>query len=432
MPVEASAISGRECLKIATHLHNMGIRFAGSPGEKEAADWIEQRYRQLGLQNIWQQEFPCLTYSYGKCEVAVLSHDGWQTIPSEPAAHSPSTPGGTVEGDLMVVEKIPENAATAQKMLAGKIGLIYVSELFQLERLKRVMGARPAGLLAVDDRFPNEWNVGVGFPRYWIDFLSCPIINVSYRDAWEIVQQGSSRVRLELDASVQSAVSQNVIGELPGTDLSDEVIIISAHHDSVLNNPGADDNGTGVAAVLELARAFVDRPHRRTLRFISYGTEEQLSEGARYYAENAADLDRIQFVLNVDSIGAIMGQTVIFYAGSPDMEKLVRLANETTNFPGHICRELSPFSDHFPLNVRGIPAVWYYRKTFAGARHYHHSVLETPEVLSPSVLENTVRHQAVLLEEVSNAQPLPFANRISDEQMTTLKQMGVEWFGYSK
>lgn len=432
MPVEASAISGRECLRIATHLHNMGIRFSGSRGEKEAADWIEARYREMGLKNVEQQEFSCLTYSYGKCEVAVQAHDRWQTLPSEPAAHSPGTPGGSIEAELVVVEKIPETVETARGILAGKVGLIYVSELFQLDRLKRIMAAQPAGLLAIDDRFPNEWNVGVGFPRYWIDFLSCPIINISYRDAWETVKQGSSRVRLELDSSVQPAVSQNVIGELTGTDLSSEVIVVSAHHDSVLNNPGADDNSTGVAAVLELARFFGERPHRRTIRFISYGTEEQLSEGARYYAENAPDLNRIQFVLNVDSIGAIMGQTLIFYAGSTEVEETIHSVNESTGFPGHIQRELSPFSDHFPLNVRGIPAVWYYRKTFAGARHYHHSVLETPEVLSPSVLEDTVRHQAVMLEHISNAETLPFPNRLSDDQMATLRQMGAEWFGYSE
>lgn len=84
----------------------------------------------------------------------------------------------------------------------------------------------------------------------------------------------------------------NIIVELPGTDLSSEVLIVGAHLDAVPNAPGADDNGTGVAAVLEIARLLKDAPMRRTLRLIVFNLEETGLVGSRQYVSrelNAAD-----------------------------------------------------------------------------------------------------------------------------------------------
>ncbi|MDA2927080.1 M28 family metallopeptidase [Acidobacteria bacterium AH-259-G07] len=429
MKVDLGSISGQECMKTIFHLDGLGIRFAGTRGEKKAARWVERQFKKLGLTGVHQQEFPCLSCDYTRCVLSALLDGRWWVVDSEPAAHSKPTPEAGVEAELVVVEKIPGNARECRSLMQGKILLLYNSELFQLENFKRVMGAAPAGILLVDDRFPNDWTVAIGFPRYWIDFISCPVVNVPYTDAWEMVRQGVAVVRLEVESYVKEAISQNVIGEIRGRGSAGEVIVVSAHHDSVLNNPGADDNCTGVAAVLELARVFSKMRPRRTLRFISYGAEEQLSEGAKFYAFNTKDVRQIQFVLNIDSIGAWMGRTGIYYAGPRALEKTVEKVNQEMEFPGHLIQELSPFSDHFPLNLCGVPAVWYYRTTYVAARHYHHSALETPDVVSEEVLEATVRQQAALLERIANEEPMPFPRRIPSHQMKTLRQMAKEWCG---
>lgn len=82
----------------------------------------------------------------------------------------------------------------------------------------------------------------------------------------------------------------NLEAELPGTDRADEGVVVGAHYDSrcgmigrhsrtpvpgLRGTPGADDNGSGVAAVLALARAFADRPRPRTLRFVAFVNEER-------------------------------------------------------------------------------------------------------------------------------------------------------------
>ncbi len=411
-------------------LEQIGIRLAGSPQEQSAADWIQEKFGQTGLYNPHQQKFPCLTFGHSRCETSILVSGQWKQIDSEPAAHTPSTPSDGVEGELLFIEKIPESPQGCKSLLKGKIGVVYYSALMKrLANFQNIMQAEALALLIVDDRIPNGWTVAIGFPRYWVDFISCPLVNISYMDAWELARQEVRSVRLQVDAFVREAASQNVIGEIRGTGAPDEVIVISGHHDSVANNPGVDDNCTGVAAVLELARIFSKSEPLRTLRFLSFGTEEQLSEGARHYALTASDIDHIQFVLNIDSIGAVMGQTRIYCSGPEELQGLLEEVNNETGFPGHIIRELSPFSDHFPLNLRGIPAVWYYRQTFRAARHYHHSTLETLDVLSPKILESTLRHQAALLDRLANQTPIPCPRRLTEEQKNELQRMAKEWFG---
>jgi Zn-dependent M28 family amino/carboxypeptidase len=66
----------------------------------------------------------------------------------------------------------------------------------------------------------------------------------------------------------------NIIAEIPGTTNPDEIIVLGAHYDTELNTPGADDNASGVAVMIELARRFANNPQPRTLRFIAFTNEE--------------------------------------------------------------------------------------------------------------------------------------------------------------
>jgi hypothetical protein len=429
MAIDLAKVSDKNLMATIERLDGMGIRFAGTRGEKRSANWIEQSFSKFGLENIHQQEFPCLTFDFNSCVLQAELNGRWEVVASEPAAHSPGTSQEGIHAPLVVVEKVPGSVRECRALFGRKAVLMYNSELFQLSVLRRVMSAKPAALLVVDDRFPCSWTVAVGFPRYWIDFIECPIVNVAYTDAWEIVRSGVNQIRLALDTRMSEAFSQNVIGEIPGSNKNAEVLIISAHHDSVINNPGADDNCSGVAAVVELARVFSGSRPKRTLRFISYGTEEQLSEGARHYAENCPDLNRIRFVLNIDAIGAWMGKTGIYHSGPPSLVKTLKEVSKGQTLQAHFYQELSPFSDHFPLNFCGIPIAWYYRTTYVAARHFHHSRLETPEVISPVVLRETVMHQAAVLDRLANCTRMPFPRNLPANQMKRLRRMAKEWCG---
>lgn len=101
----------------------------------------------------------------------------------------------------------------------------------------------------------------------------------------------------------------NVEAVLTGTDRAAEIVVAGAHYDTVAGCPGANDNGTGVAAVLELAQRFSGRPQARTIRFVAFVNEEPPffktpHMGSVVYANaTKARGDRVTAMLSLETIG---------------------------------------------------------------------------------------------------------------------------------
>lgn len=101
----------------------------------------------------------------------------------------------------------------------------------------------------------------------------------------------------------------NIEATLHGTSRAEEIVVLGAHYDTVPQCPGANDNGTGVAALLELSQRFARRPHARTLKFLAFVNEEppffQTPEmGSAVYANAAkARGDRIVAMLSLETMG---------------------------------------------------------------------------------------------------------------------------------
>ncbi|MFA5206560.1 MAG: M28 family peptidase, partial [Lentisphaeria bacterium] len=104
---------------------------------------------------------------------------------------------------------------------------------------------------------------------------------------------------------------RNVVGEIRGTTRPEEIVIVGAHYDSVAipGCRGANDNASGVAATLELARAFAGRPQARTLRFVAFANEEppffwSAGMGSYVYAKECrAKNEQIVAMLTPETIG---------------------------------------------------------------------------------------------------------------------------------
>ncbi len=144
-------------------------------------------------------------------------------------------------------------------------------------------------------------------------------IGVRSGDEYTKVQRAAAYIEHELQALGFSVVSQefsangrtyrNLEATLGGTTSRQEVVVLGAHYDSAEEAPGADDNASGVAAVLELARLFAKAPQARTVRFVLFPNEEPpwfatSDMGSRHYAAEArARNDQIVAMLSIESIG---------------------------------------------------------------------------------------------------------------------------------
>jgi len=111
----------------------------------------------------------------------------------------------------------------------------------------------------------------------------------------------------------------NVIAELPGTSRAGEILVVGAHYDSVPGCPGANDNGSGVAALLAIARRCASQPGARTLRFVAFVNEEILHGpadcvGSMVYARRCRERGE-----NV--VGVISLETIGYYSDQPGSQR---------------------------------------------------------------------------------------------------------------
>jgi hypothetical protein len=149
--------------------------------------------------------------------------------------------------------------------------------------------------------------------------LNCPeelVQTADWIDA-EFRGAGYGVSRQEYEANGTGCCNLEV--ELPGTTQADEIVIVGAHYDTAFGTAGANDNSTGVAAMLALARRFSNRKSGRTIRFVAFVNEEppffQTSEmGSWVYAKRCRERD--------ENIVAVMSlETIGYYDDSPGSQK---------------------------------------------------------------------------------------------------------------
>jgi aminopeptidase N len=187
----------------------------------------------------------------------------------------------------------------------------------------------------------------------------------------------------------------NVIGYLPATrgDWKTQSAIVSAHYDHLGRgwpdvhkgdegqiHPGADDNASGVAVLLELARALAagDRPSRHVV-FVAFAGEEAGLAGSRHFVSAPAPfpLDGIIGMINLDTVGRLLDQrvSVLGTGTATEWQHIFRGASFVTGVESRNIPEAIQSSDQVPFVERGIPAV----QIFTGAHADYHRPGDTAE-----------------------------------------------------
>jgi Peptidase family M28 len=125
-------------------------------------------------------------------------------------------------------------------------------------------------------------------------------------------------VTREAFADASGHVTANIIGVRPGLDPTD-VIVVGAHHDTLPGLPGANDNASGVVALLAIADSLQASQLQRTVIFVSFGAEEDpgLAEGATYFLHDPANpTAHVVFMVNLSMVGTYTQQSVVYALGA--------------------------------------------------------------------------------------------------------------------
>jgi hypothetical protein len=180
-------------------------------------------------------------------------------------------------------------------------------------------------------------------------------------------------------------VTTNVGAIVPGTDssLRSEFVAVTAHYDHLgrMKNrriddappntihPGADDNASGTAAVLELARRFSEHPLKRPVIVLAFGAEELGLVGSNTFVENPPfDLREISVVLNLDMVGRLRKDHLEIFGAQRKLKGILESANSDPPFSLAMQSSSSGRSDDFPFSSHGVRALHF---TTGEHKDYH-------------------------------------------------------------
>ena len=290
----------------------VGPRLAGSPGDKAAVAWGLREMQRLGFANVRAAEAIVPHWVRGEAEFEVLAP--WpQAMPSVALGGSIGTGTEGISAEAIMVKDLAALAALPAGAVKDKI--VYFDNRMERTRdgtgygkavtvrasgpsAAAALGARGVVIRSIstsDQRFAHT-----GGTRYTIDSPRIPALAISNPDADALSRQFASgqSVRLRIKSSsrdLPQVRSANVIGEIPGTDLANEIVILGAHLDSWDTGVGALDNGAGVAIMMSVAKLVreLDVKPRRTIRVVLFANEEFGTSGSlAYLAANEAELER--------------------------------------------------------------------------------------------------------------------------------------------
>lgn len=238
-----------------------------------------------------------------------------------------------------------------------------------------------------------------------------------------------------VNATNQVQASWNVAGLLPGTDaaLRDETILVTSHYDHLGSQngrlyPGANDNGSGTVAMVEVARRLTGERLARSVLFVSFGSEEQLMLGSYHYvAHPLRPLATTRAVLNLDMIGRNEEHTpesmgayeitagrsdqlnLVGAAYSPDLAALLQRESPAAGLTlsDKFDRDSSMRTlfrcDHLPFLQKGIPAVW----LFGGFHPGYHEPVDTIDRLDFDKMDRVVRLTVDAVKALASSAPPP-------------------------
>ncbi|NYF25487.1 M20/M25/M40 family metallo-hydrolase [Sporosarcina sp. JAI121] len=364
-------------------------RVAGTKAELQAAAFVAAQLKMSGYV-VDVQPFDFERYVMPESHRLVV--EGFDS-PLSPAPFQFSVDGNTI-GEL--VDAGHGLKADYKKLdVADKIVLVEVADTPFKEL---VLSASDAGAQAIILYFPdglevNKWSLGrEGFEEF------IPALALTYEEGTNLLdfiksgKSANAAVSIK-GARIETAASQNLIAtKSPVSETDDDIVIIGAHYDSVDKAPGASDNASGTAVVLELARMFKAIPTNKEIRFLFFGAEEEGLYGSEKYvsALTKDEIKRSVAMFNLDMVGsAHAGELSIQTIDGSDntVTKVASKANKILNGDS-IKTEVGDRSDHTPFHKAGIDAALF---IYNPVEEWYHTPEDTVNKLSKDRLLNVAK-----------------------------------------
>jgi carboxypeptidase Q len=409
-------------------------RLSGSVSLQRAIDWVADRMKRDGLDNVRLEKVMVPHWVRG-AESAEIVEPFPQAIMMAALGGSVGTPPGGVQADAIVVKNFDDLEAQGPARIKGKIvvyNFAYRTDIDPLEAYRqgtayRGAGASRAAKLGAVGAFVRS--VGptahrtphTGGMRYTNDAPQIPVAAISGEDA-DKLQRMQDRgqtivIRMTLGAQTLPDVeSANVVTELRGREKPDEVVLIGGHIDSWDLAAGAMDDGGGVVATWEAVRLLkkLNLVPRRTIRMVAFVNEENGTRGGQGYRDKYAN-ELAKHVLALESDNGMLPLKGWGVNGTPKARAVIQqIATLLKPLGGDVITDHFDGADIQPaVRAGGIPGV---SPEVDMHRYFfiHHTPADTVDKIDPGEMARCVAAIAAMSyvvadmpEPLERSQPSP-------------------------
>ena len=408
---------------------DLGSRFAGTPAEAEAAQFLQATLERYGLKDVHNEAFEYNGWTRGTAKLTVTSP--WQR--ELPCLSMPMSPSGRSSGKIIDLGSgSPETFETLQAELKGNIALVNIANpasagrwVHRTEKYNRsiLAGAQAFIFMANQDGY-GPITGALGFNRWGI----IPGIMIS-KETGTLLQRAIRRngfveAEIETTDTLAEKTSWNIIGDVKGSTEDEDMVVIGVHYDGHDISQGAEDPASGLVAGLEVARVlgiYADRL-KRPIRFVLFGVEELGLIGAHAYVNShPKDIEKTRFMFNLDSAGGGGRKGLMVYG--PDSRGYFRAMGQQMNENLMVDFDASPLrepdhlsSDHYPFMAKGVPCGFIrdpYSYTWPG---FYHTAHDTVDKVDPLKVKEAAFLCARLAWRIANDDNFPF-KQMSEEEL---------------
>ena len=399
----------------------VGPRFAGTAGDRAAVEWAVRKMQEIGLENVHTEPVQVPRWVRGEESGEILAPYPQPMILTA-LGGSVGTAESGLEAEVLMVASLEDLAQLSDTDVEGKIvfinqRMVRTQDGSSYGQAGVIRGSGPAraaekGAVGVlirslgtgTHRFPHT-----GATRYeeGIEQIPSAALAVPDADILEMQMASGQPVLFRLYLAAQrheDVMSATVIGEIPGREKPEEIVLLGAHLDSWDKGTGAIDDGTGVGIVLEVARLIqaLPEPPRRTIRVVLFANEEFGLSGDKAYPKGR----ETEIYKHVQAMEADQGSGRVW-------RYRVRTTEDSIEVAKQLLRFLAPMgitwstniagggADLIPLRKLGVPmidlrpdATYYF--------DYHHTDDDTLDKVDPADLAQNVAAYAVVAYWAAN------------------------------
>jgi len=414
-------------LEVLCDVH--GSRFPGTPGDRGAVDYVVEKLKEYGCENVHAEEFTIPGWTRGPATLKVVS-------PIEKTLEVISLPhsiGAEVEAELVFIGPGALSEYQEEK-LKGKVVMVTSENPRDMKRYlhrsEKYMRSVLAG--AVGFIFMNHYPA-YGPPTGGINPV-IPAVGISYEDgsylARLLEREGRVVVRIKTTDRNHEVKTWNVVGDVvPPNPVDDEYVLVGSHLDGHDISQGAVDPASGAVTVMEIARVLckVKDKLKRRVRVATFGAEEIGLYGSYAYADAHKDeLDKCRFMLNLDAAGG-QGKKGLNIHDFPEIERLVKKWEKEMVAEVPTKQGVSPYSDHWPFFIKGVPCASNSDPTAVRTgRGYGHTRYDTVDKVELKNLHLAAANHARILFRVANCDEWNPRRKTQKEIQEFIKEQGYD------